>query len=364
MKNVSELLPADYYSTTSGWIIPFSSSMAEFGIDTEHAFGLFDIQPMLVKDPEARICVKKFAALLEYCNEQSGRTDFSIQVAKKFHPGMFHALGYAMLSSNSLNDALQRIVQYKRVVSNSCKLKMSEHDQNVDFEMCAVTHADSGKNVLSLLSCETFLATVIQLMRGLVGFNISPIKISIAFPKPDHCTQYLDEFFQCPIVFETNATTLTFDAAQLGSPLLSANTMISQTNEQILDKFLSRIDKHDLTYLIKNEIHDVLVLGAPSQIEIANKLGLSVRDLQRKLNNQGTSYKEILEQTRYKLTMDYVQQPHLSLSEISYLVGFSSVCNFNRAFKRWTDSTPGEFRKKITSQPYSTVTTTQFARGH
>jgi len=357
MKNVSELLPVDYYSTTSGWIIPFSSSMAMFGIDVERAFGLFDIQSHLVKDPEARICVKKFAALLDYCNDQSGRHDFSIQVAKKFHPGMFHALGYAMLSSSSLHDALQRIVQYKRVVSNSCRLKLSERDGNVDFEMCAVTHADSGRNVMSLLSCETFLATVIQLMRGLVGFEICPVTISIAFPKPAYCTQYLEDFFQCQVVFGASQTILVFDAEQLSSPLLSANTMISQTNEKLLDKFLSRIDKHDLTYLIKNEIHDVLVLGAPSQVVIAAKLGLSVRDLQRKLNNQGTSYKEILEQTRYKLTMDYVQQAHLSLSEISYLVGFSSVCNFNRAFKRWTDTSPGEFRKNLTVQSIPALVT-------
>jgi len=72
---------------------------------------------------------------------------------------------------------------------------------------------------------------------------------------------------------------------------------------------------------------------------------MSLRNLQRKLHDQGTSYKEILENTRKKLAMDYIVQQHLSLSEIGYLVGFSSVGNFNRAFKRWTNQTPGDYRQ-------------------
>ena len=113
---------------------------------------------------------------------------------------------------------------------------------------------------------------------------------------------------------------------------------------------MARIDKNDLTHVIKNKIFELLPLGAPSQTEIAEYLGLSLRNLQRKLQDQGTSYKEILENTRKKLAMNYIIQKHLSLSEIGYLVGFSSVGNFNRAFKRWTNQTPGEFRLSNTAQ--------------
>ncbi|NRA70566.1 MAG: AraC family transcriptional regulator ligand-binding domain-containing protein [Gammaproteobacteria bacterium] len=333
-----------YYSTISGWIIPFSRAMEIFNIDTNKAFKKFDIDPNLIKDPESRVDVDKFAGLLLYCNEQSGRYDFSIQVAKKFHPGMFHALGYAMMSSSCLQDALARIVQYKRVVSNSCKLSLLEQGGQVIFEMIMMKHQSTGRAVMSLQSSETFLATVLYILRELVAFELNPIKMTISFPKPSYNTDYLNEFFKCAIEFDAEKTLVFFDLKQLNTQLLGSNTLITQVHEQMLDEFLSRIDKHDLTYVIKNKIHQSLALGAPSQAEIAQQLGMSLRNLQRKLHVQGTCYKDILEQTRHKLTLDYIVQSHLSLSEIGYLVGFSSVGNFNRAFKRWTNTTPGEYR--------------------
>jgi len=126
---------------------------------------------------------------------------------------------------------------------------------------------------------------------------------------------------------------------------MCGNPLITQSHEKMLDEFMARVDKNDLTHVIKNKIFELLPLGAPSQTDIADYLGMSLRNLQRKLHDQGTSYKEILENTRKKLAMDYIVQQHLSLSEIGYLVGFSSVGNFNRAFKRWTNQTPGDYRQ-------------------
>ena len=109
---------------------------------------------------------------------------------------------------------------------------------------------------------------------------------------------------------------------------------------------MARIDKNDLSYSIRGLLHKMLPHGAPSQEQIAKHLGIGLRTLQRRLYEQGTNYKNILEQTRKKLTMDYIQQRHLTLSEISYLVGFSITANFHRAFKRWTNKSPGEYRER------------------
>ncbi len=60
--------------------------------------------------------------------------------------------------------------------------------------------------------------------------------------------------------------------------------------------------------------------------------------------DKGTNYKDILDNIRKKLTLGYITQKHLSISEISYLVGFSDTSNFNRAFRRWTNQAPGQYR--------------------
>jgi AraC-like DNA-binding protein len=334
------------FSTLSGWMIPLSRVMAKGNLDLAEAFSACEIEPAIIKDQESRIAAEKIAVLLNYCKNKLGRKDLSILVAREFHPGMFHALGYAMMSSSCLKDALSCIAQYKRVVSDSCSLALIEVADELIFEMTIQIYEDTGRNVLDRQMTETFLATIVQLSRGLVSFDFNPKRLILSFPQPDFDTSYLNEFCKCEVEFNASKSALVFDLKQANTELIGGNPLITQVHYKMLDEFLSRIDKDDLTYVIKNKIYQVLPLGAPSQIDIARQLGISLRNLQRKLHDKDTSYKEILEQTRKKLTMDYIKQRHLSLSEIGYLVGFSSVGNFNRAFKRWTSITPGEYRNQ------------------
>ena len=343
MKNSGNAVQ-NYYSTLTGWMIPTSKAMDAHNIDIASALKECDISQDVMADQESRIAAEKLTQLIEYCNTQLARHDFSILIAEQFNPGMFHALGYAMMSSNTLQDALERIAHYKRVVSNTCKLVNYEENDQFVFEMQIITYETTNRPVLSLVTVETFLATILRFSRELVTLDFSPEKICFTYPKPDHDVSYLEDFFNCEIEFSSNRTAIFFDLEQTKEKLLCGNPLITQSHEKMLDEFMARLDKNDLTHVIKNKIFELLPLGAPSQTEIADYLGMSLRNLQRKLHDQGTSYKEILESTRKKLAMDYIVQQHLSLSEIGYLVGFSSVGNFNRAFKRWTNQTPGDYR--------------------
>lgn len=320
------------------------------GIDTDEAFIQCGIDPNAVKDPEARIGTQRFVDLLDYCNKLRDSGDFSIQVGRYFHPGMFHALGYAMMTSSTLKDALARIVTYKRVVSNACTLELDETSDHLVLKMMVSTFDTTGRKVLSRASTETFMAIVVQFTRELLGINFNPQRLILGYDKPLEYSGYLTDFFNCPVEFSDGDSYIFFEKVQAEEYLIVANPMINGIHEKMLTDFLSRIDRHDLTYVIKNKIYEILPLGAPSQQEIAEKLGMSLRNLQRKLQEQDTCYKTILEDTRKSLTLDYIKQAHLSLSEIGYLVGFSSVGNFNRAFKRWTNSTPGEYRRQYISE--------------
>jgi AraC-like DNA-binding protein len=179
----------------------------------------------------------------------------------------------------------------------------------------------------------------------MAGHALNPKRVTLAYPAPKS-SFYLEQFLQCEVEYNAPNNTLIFNLDDVKQRSLGCNPQINQAHIQMLDQFLSRVDKKNLSYIIVDKICEKLPLGAPSQQEIANELGMSLRNLQRKLNEQGTSYKEILENTRKRLTLEYIKQPHLSLSEIGYLVGFSSVANFNRAFRRWVDSTPGEYRSR------------------
>lgn len=332
------------YIALSGWVIPLSKTMQVNDIDVQTAFSACGINAGDLENLESRIAVSKLASLVDYCNARLPLKDFSTQVAEHFHPGMFHALGYAMMSSANLRDGLERIVRYKRIVSNACRVEMSDAAQGLEFRMMPLYYEDTGRPTVGPWEIEIFLATLVKFGREVVGPTLCPLRVLFQSPEPAQGSDYLTTFFGCEIQFNANCNAVVFDREQASQKLLTHNMMLTRSHEKMLDEYLSRIDKNDLANRVKCRIYERLSLGAPSQAEIAEGLGLSLRNLQRKLSEQGTSYKDILEQTRKKLALEYIEQPHLTLGEIGYLVGFASSANFNRAFKRWTGVSPGEFR--------------------
>ncbi|SFO95040.1 AraC family transcriptional regulator [Enterovibrio norvegicus] len=333
-----------YYSTLSGWIIPVTRAMKSLDIDPIETLVKFGIDPAEVNDPEGRICVESLGNLFSYCNKRVGHRQFNIEVARNFHPSALHALGYTVQSAYSLKEALERVSQYKRVVSNCSNMLTYESGNELIVELDVYRYTDSGRFVLSSDLIESFLATLVQLSRELVGGDLNPIRIQLTYEELADCPD-VDAHFQCPVEFGCERNVVVLELDQANERAFGNNPIINQAHLEILDQFMTRVDKTNLTYLIENKILEELPLGAPSQAVVAKHLGLSLRNLQRKLAEQGTCYKDILDCTRKRLTLSYIRQPHMSISEIGYLVGFSNVANFNRAFRRWENCAPGEYRQ-------------------
>ena len=326
----------------SGWVIPITKAMQLNNIDVQQALDASGITEAELNSQETRIAVSKLVKLVAHCNARLPKQDFSVQVAEQFHPGMFHALGYAMMSSASLEDGLQRIVRYKRIVSDACRVEMTDEAEGLAFHMRPLYYDGNARPTLGPKEIEVFLATLVKFARETVDSKLRPVAVYLQADRPE--SDYLKEYFGVEPQFNCHFNAVVFDRAQAKRKLMTHNIVLTRSHEKMLDEYLSRIDRNDLANLVKCKIYERLSLGAPSQSEIAGDLGMSLRNLQRKLNERGTSYKEILEHTRKKLALEYMDQSHLFLREIGYLVGFASVANFNRAFKRWTGSTPGEFR--------------------
>ncbi|MEY8247703.1 MAG: AraC family transcriptional regulator ligand-binding domain-containing protein [Bermanella sp.] len=335
-----------HFSILNELLISFLKAMQACHIDGSKALQACAIDPSEIKGHHARISALKLVRILDYCIEKSGSNDFSVQVAKQFHPGMFGVLGYALTSSETVQSALMRMVKYQRLITNTCHFSVSENPSELVFSLEVLNYQETQRPVLSAALIETLIASIVQLSRSLTDQVLTPKKVLFCHPQPAHDTQYLRDFFQCELAYDQPCNQIVLELQQANIQLLGANALVSQTLENLLNKSLSLVNKDDLNHVISTKICEALAQGAPSQTDIAKQLNMSLRNLQRKLHDQGTSYKIILENTRKKLALDYMQQTHLSLNEISYLVGFSNTSNFNRAFKRWTELTPGEYRKQ------------------
>ena len=176
--------------------------MDEWGIDFNTALSDCGIKTSDFKDHESRLSAERVAQLIEYCNRVKSRHDFAILIAENFHPGTFHVLGYAMMVSNSLFNAFVRIVRYKKVVSNTCSIKIEESTDVCKLVLNSFLHESTNRPVLSDNSIITFIATLVKFARETSSHNFRPSNVNLNWSNTHQKSHFLDDFFGCPVNFD------------------------------------------------------------------------------------------------------------------------------------------------------------------
>jgi AraC-like DNA-binding protein len=190
------------------------------------------------------------------------------------------------------------------------------------------------------------MAMIVRLCRLIRGAEINPLRVTLRRQTPS-CTKAFSQVFRAPVEFSARRDRLVFDREELSQPLLTANTELARANDQIVIDYLAKFDRDRVTMRVRSMLLEQLATGSATQESIARGLNLSARSLQRKLHEEGTTYKQLVDDTRRELAAQYVKQSQLSINEITYMLGFSEPSNFTRAFKRWTGESPSEYRLAV-----------------
>jgi AraC-like DNA-binding protein len=170
-----------------------------------------------------------------------------------------------------------------------------------------------------------------------------PVHVTLQRPEPADKTAYAD-MFGPSIEYAAPAHRLSFDATLVNTRLATAHPELARLNDQTVIDYLARYERSNLTMQVRARIIEQLPDGRPSQEHIAQTLNTSLRSLQRRLKDEETNFKSLLNETQQELALQYIRDSSRTLGEIAYLLGFSEPSNFTRAFKRWTGKSPGEFR--------------------
>ena len=150
--------------------------------------------------------------------------------------------------------------------------------------------------------------------------------------------------FRCPIVFGASENVLLFTAADFDAPLEFANPELARHNDEVAARYLARFGKLLIRERLRAVLIEQLPRGEPSQDKAAEALHLSSRSLQRRLADEGTRYQDVLDDLRRELAMSYLREARHSISEITYLLGFSDTSSFTHAFRRWTGVAPSRWK--------------------
>jgi AraC-like DNA-binding protein len=165
------------------------------------------------------------------------------------------------------------------------------------------------------------------------------------YAAPDNLTEY-NRTFQTELRFQAPKHRLIFDANCLNWPVLSSDSDLLMLFEQRAEAMLESMNRmKPYTQQVVQAIVKYLEAELPTIDAIAHSLAISVRQLQRKLHTEGTSFQELLNETHKGLALQYLKNPTIPIHDVTFLLGFSAPSAFNRAFKRWMGQTPRSYRR-------------------
>lgn len=326
--------------TTHGGIPQMMArALAHYGVDSKSILAPVGLPVKQSQDTQARVPSRDMQQVWRNAVKATGDEAFGITFARQLHPAALHGLGFACAVSDTMYDALQRIVRYYRILVSAGEIILSEQDNRL-----RLLYSVPGKPGVAVpASLDAALALFLKLCRITRDEDYCPILIEMQRPVPAEPKPF-EDFFGCDIRYSCSQNALYFDLDQLSEPLPMANPELARASDQVIIDYLQRFDQEDIVSRVRAKIIDWLPQGTPSQDTIAEALHMSARTLQRKLGASGEKFSDLLETIRSELARQYLATPNRSVGEVAYLLGFSEPANFSRSFKRWTGHTPAQFR--------------------
>lgn len=305
------------------------------GLDADALYLECGLDPLKLNDPRARYPLDRSRTLWRLANERIKDPCWGLAAGEVFRPTDFHALGYAFLASRTLESALLRLERYFRIVIDDVLLRIaSDHSLTIAY-MSPSQEAD-----IPPLQ-DTRWSVILRLCRDAYGPNLPLQEVQLT-----HAWQGCgyEQFFGCPVRYESDRSGLTFSIETVRLPLPAVNRELAKANDRILSEFDRSLTDSSVTGRVRRAVMEGLSSGKPSAKEVARMLALAPRTLQRKLQEEGTTFQEVSDAVRKDLARQYIQSGEYDLSEVTYLTGFANPSAFSRAYKAWTGRTPSEDR--------------------
>ena len=331
-----------------GRILKIASRPAAFIVEELRRRGV-DPGPLLkevglaradLADPDGRVPYAAVLGLAERAATATGDASFGLRLGFSIDPRDSGLLGFVMLNSPTLLDALDNLRRYFRVVGEGEDFEIERGGPTVTLRFRETDPALRGLRQNS----DYIAAIVVRSCRDLVRKPIAPKRAEFIHARPNHKVDY-EGVLGCPVSFHAPWDALVFDKTTMDLPVAGADDRLLKALEAACAKILGPVPaKRDLVHDVRELMLDGLSRGTATLDATARALGLSAKTLERRLASHDTSFTKLLDALRADLVRQYLADTDFRLEQIAYLVGYSEPAALVRAFRRWTGTTPAAFR--------------------
>lgn len=331
--------PASVPDVTGASRIVLLRLLEDRGIDVDTLCQGTDLNAQHLSDLNYRMPIDEFEQLLEQSLRLSSSPDLLLRYGQEISLATLGVLGYAFMCCANLQELLDLLIRYHRLVSPECDIRYNTEEEHVRI----VLHKGLlGRNVGSLDS-EIFFSACTTVLQNLFADSDLDLRAEFSHTPPQYEQAY-GQIFGPDVNFGCSKNSLCFSADLLEQPLQFANPVMKQIYQQQCDALLTDLDRGRYSYKVQH-----MLLEKPGQFpgieKTAERLKIGSRTLRRRLAAENTTYKQLVQDVRCQLSEEYLRDSPLSIQEIADMLGYSDVANFRRAFIAWKGMSPAQFRR-------------------
>jgi len=318
------------------------AAQAGGGRKAEALLGTLGLEREGAVDPAFMVPAADYYAFFEKAAAlDADPTTLPLRVGATMRPDDYGPFGFAWKSAPTLRGSYQRAARFSLVLTSVASYEVEKCFGGAFMHL----HREGDRRLGLRLSNEATLASITAISREVASQPFRPEEVYLRHEAPADTSGH-EAYFECPVHFGSERDALRVSEEALRTPNKVGDASIAQFFDTILEAEVGTLDDTvPLDRRVLDRISTALSGGVPALSEVAKELGMSGRTLQRRLAEGDATYQSLVDDARRKLAVRLLQQDgDATLSEVAFMTGFADQSAFTRAFKRWTNQTPGAFR--------------------
>jgi len=324
-------------------------ALAAEGVAPEDALRRTDITLEQLRSPAILVSVNQVIECYRNALQLSRDPHFAFRTGANTHLALYGMYGFAILSSMNFRETMQFAVRYHELATPLVRLRFVEEAGLAAWMIDPLPHPAVETRLYRFI-VEMQFGVHISLQRDVMGSAFRPFAAHFTYDAPAAENDY-EKTFGCPVAFRQSANCLQFDAVWLDRtpPLgneIAYSTVIALCDD-LHDQLRNRLG-------LAGKVRSLLLanLGRHASLEdVSARLDIPIRTLRRKLQDEQTSFRDILDQLRAEVAIKYLRGTKMTIDDIAHALGFSETANFRHAFRRWKQTSPLEYRRRIFDTP-------------
>ncbi|MGH6932437.1 MAG: AraC-like transcriptional regulator QhpR [Dongiaceae bacterium] len=315
-------------------------TIESMGGDVDRIFGAAHVDLDLLGSPYNEMNLGHYCQLFEEAARHTRYDNFGLRFGHNFRPRQLGPIGYMSINSPTMSAGLRALIDY-----------FPAHQQNTILAVRAegdLLYLDyqikDGRISRRRQDAELSLGMFCNIFYHCHGRNWAPLEVHFEHPGPVDWHEH-ETLFDAPVFFSQPTNSIMFRRRDLDAAMPEPDLGLFALLEPFMRGRQQRACVDDLVGLVRQKIEAHFGTGDPSIKKVAAELGLTSWTLHRRLRDRHVNFHDLVRGARRELALRYVSEPHIPLTEVAFLLGYSELSAFSRAFRQWTGMAPMHFRR-------------------